>query len=156
MPDNSARLVRPSVRVPRRALLLGGLALAVSGITGLHAAPPDGFTHFMAVSQALTARTDLDPAIGRALFEALCRSDANFPAALSAFPAREDAAASDLPTSKAILNGWYCGIVGSGAHATCVIYVAALMNAVVADVLTPPTYAFGPYGSWAARPVAAG
>jgi len=143
-------------RLTRRAVLLGSLFLAAAPALGAHAAVPDGFEHFMQISSALTARRDLDPSVGMALFAALHKSDPTFGGRLKALTTQADAGSSDTATAKDILNAWYCGIVGTGAHAVCVTYVAALMNAAVADVLTPPTYAFGPYGSWAARPSAAG
>ena len=45
------------------------------------------------------------------------------------------------------------GIVGSGATARCIAYEDALDNVIVADVLKPPTYCYGPYGSWARKPL---
>ena len=45
------------------------------------------------------------------------------------------------------------GDVGAGDTATCITYTNALMNVAVSDVLRPPSYAYGPYGSWAAKPI---
>ena len=44
------------------------------------------------------------------------------------------------------------GVVGSGEGARCVAYETALNAVIVADVLKPPTYAYGAYGSWSAKP----
>ena len=52
-----------------------------------------------------------------------------------------------------IVSAWYLGIVGEGEHARCVAFETALNAAVVADVLKPPTYCYGVYGSWARKPV---
>lgn len=52
-----------------------------------------------------------------------------------------------------IVTAWYMGIVGDGAKARCLAYETALNAQVVADVLKPPTYADGAYGSWARKPI---
>jgi hypothetical protein len=45
------------------------------------------------------------------------------------------------------------GIVGSGDKARCLAYETALNAIVVEDVLKPPTYAYGTYGSWTRKSV---
>ncbi len=44
------------------------------------------------------------------------------------------------------------GIVGSKQRARCLAFETALNAEIVADVLKPPTYAYGPYGSWGRKP----
>jgi hypothetical protein len=64
---------------------------------------------------------------------------------------RRAVAAGGLP--RQIASAWYLGIVGTGEAAVCVAYEQALNAAVVADVLKPPTYSYGAYGSWARKPI---
>jgi hypothetical protein len=51
-----------------------------------------------------------------------------------------------------IVRGWYTGTLGAGTGAKTFAYSEALMYRAVADVLAPPTYAFGGPGWWAADP----
>lgn len=51
-----------------------------------------------------------------------------------------------------VAMAWFMGVVGSGAQARCLAYEHALNAQIVADVLKPPTYAYGTYGSWARNP----
>ena len=51
-----------------------------------------------------------------------------------------------------IVSAWFLGIVGSGEQARCIAYETALNAVIVADVLKPPTYAYGVYGSWEKKP----
>jgi hypothetical protein len=50
------------------------------------------------------------------------------------------------------MSAWYLGIVGEGEHARAVAYESALNAAAVADVLAPPSYCTGEYGSWSRKP----
>ncbi len=52
-----------------------------------------------------------------------------------------------------IATAWFMGIVGSGEKARCIAYESALNAVIVQDVLKPPTYAYGVYGSWAKKPL---
>jgi len=156
LPPNGQENNPASWRITRRMLMIGSLFATIDPFATLRAATADVFSRFMQVSTVLTARQDLDPEIGRRLFDALCASDAGFAGRVVALPLDEAGAAADRPTSKAILDAWYLGVVGSGLQAVCITYVAALMNRTVADVLNPPTYAYGRYGSWAEKPTAAG
>lgn len=52
-----------------------------------------------------------------------------------------------------IVSAWYLGVIGDGEAARCISYETALNAVAVADVLKPPTYAYGTYGSWANRPL---
>ena len=58
------------------------------------------------------------------------------------------------PLPRQIMSAWFLGVVGGGGSgdARCVAYETALNAVVVADVLKPPTYAYGAYGSWSAKP----
>lgn len=157
----------------RRRLLQGMGALTAatllpSGILPAFADTPAN-QDFQAVSALLTGRSQLPADFSTALYTAFRKIDSAFPQKLIRFrqwveqqsvPAAQiksrlaaDSAMSDLQgLPSLILTGWYLGIAGSGDQAICVAYVDALANREVAAVLNPPTYAFGAYGSWAAKP----
>lgn len=112
-------------------------------------------------------RLVLAATLARRLYDALTEEEAGFPApvrALLAFindrqvdplqlQAALDAARSPLAAlPRQIMSAWCLGIVGSGDKARCVAYENALNARMVADVLKPPTYAYGPCGSWTRQP----
>jgi hypothetical protein len=122
---------------------------------------------FMALSALLVGRASLDAALGRRLYEALAATDSGFAAsaqALLAFinerkvdplqlQATLDAGKSPLAAMpRRIMSAWCLGIVGDGDKARCIAFEEALNARMVADVLKPPTYAYGPYGSWHRKP----
>ncbi|WP_295959939.1 sugar dehydrogenase complex small subunit [Rhodoferax sp.] len=164
--------------VPRRLLLTGLLASYSFSIFNLPTAWATGDSKtdttpmpeaFVKVSQWLTGRSTLDMAQAERLHTALLAQDGTFDtqlALLAAFIAQknpdlatlqaaldtEKARFATLPAS--ILTAWYVGVVGSGVAARCVTYEASLMSLAVADRLKPPSYAYGPYGSWSRNPLA--
>jgi hypothetical protein len=122
---------------------------------------------FNEVSLVLTGRTALDAIQAQRLLAALEANDPQFASMLGALANfiatrkpdplavqqaldAEKATFASLP--RAILTAWYVGVVGSNEQATCVAYESSLMYMVVADQLKPPSYAYGAYGSWAAKP----
>lgn len=123
---------------------------------------------FNDVSLFLTGRSTLDATQAQRLLAALEASDPHFAASLDALAAfiatqkpdplalqhlldAEKASFAALP--RAILTAWYVGVVGSNEEAKCVTYESSLMYVVVADHVKPPSYAYGAYGSWSAKPV---
>lgn len=46
------------------------------------------------------------------------------------------------------MRAWCLGLVGEGEATQCIAYEDALNAVIVADVLKPPTFPYGPYGSW--------
>jgi hypothetical protein len=115
----------------------------------------------------LTGRSSLDAAQAGRLYQALVSDDAGFEAQhqqLLAFIKEQqvdpmqlqkllDAQKSVLaPVPRAIVTAWYTGIVGAGEHAKCITFETNLLNAITADKLRPPSYSYGVYGSWAAKP----
>jgi len=123
---------------------------------------------FLQVSLILSGHAELPPAQIERLYQALSASDAAFAGqvqALQAFMTERKLGASNLQAAldaeqaafaalpRRILQGWYVGVVGSGAKATCVAYEDALMNLAVDDQLRPPSYAYGAYGTWSAQPL---
>ena len=122
---------------------------------------------FLAVSAILVGRQSLDAAQAKRLYDALTADDAGFPATARALLAFINERKIDplqlqamLDTEKSplaalprnIVTAWYLGIVGDGERARCIAFETALNAEVVADVLKPPTYCYGVYGSWARKP----
>lgn len=108
---------------------------------------------FMAVSRKLVGSDLLDVWLGQHLLDAFVKGDERFPGALADLNASLVAKTAPPALSKAILRAWYVGVVGSGTGAVCVTYSSALMNQTVADILKPPSYAYGAYGSWTTQPI---
>jgi hypothetical protein len=161
----------------RRLVLTGILASYVSSFipwsiskaSAQSAAPtpataPDAFLN---VSRIITGRTTLDAAQANRLHAGLVATVPSFSTqldALAAFITQNPASSlqlqSSLDAAKApfaqlaplIATAWYVGVVGSGSAARCVTYETSLMNVVVSDRLKPPSYAYGPYGSWGRNP----
>lgn len=161
-------------RLTRRRLLQGMGVLAATTLipTGIFPAyASSAISHdFITVSIFLTGREKLSSDYSAALYSALTQYDQTVPTKLSRLRAYidthsikaadlkarlgADPAVADLVALPALLlTGWYLGIVGSGDRAVCIAYVDALANKEVADVLRPPSYAYGAYGSWATKPV---
>ena len=123
---------------------------------------------FRALSAILAGRQSLDSGQAQRLYAALVADDPEFPAAAKALldtieqrkidPMQlqkvlddEKSPLSALP--RRIVTAWYLGIVGDGAKARCLAFETALNAEAVADVLRPPTYAYGAYGSWTRKPI---
>lgn len=152
----------------RRTLLKGLLLACAAGRLPAALATPaesQALATFMTLSAWLTGRDWLDPAQGRPLFEALSEQAGDFPLRCQALwlevqnrhldPATaqqqltdENSPLAALP--RQIAQAWWQGVVGQGAQARCLAYEQALNAQVVADVLVPPSYAYGAYGSWSA------
>ena len=154
-----------------RRMLLGGLlsGYTASLIPWALAQPVANANRgaFLAVSAILAGRKTLDEALATRLYDALVTSDPSFPAAASALlalinersidPLRlqgvldaEHSALAPLP--RKIVTAWYLGVVGDGDRARVVAFETALNAVAVADVLKPPTYCYGVYGSWTKKP----
>ncbi|TAN03373.1 MAG: hypothetical protein EPN36_13010 [Rhodanobacteraceae bacterium] len=133
------------------------------------AAPEHGA--FMALSALLAGRRSLDAGLAARLFDALSAMYPHFTADARALLAQInqqhidpaqlqstlDGAHSPLaPLPRRIMRAWCLGLVGEGEATKCVAYENALNAVIVADVLKPPTYAYGEYGSWAKPPLAEG
>lgn len=153
--NNSDLLVPggPSRRVWLQAMLaisMAGLAAAADtlALTTHQAAAPQAF---IALSQALTGKPQLDPALGERLFTALQKSIPALPQQLS--PLAQALAVGSLDSASEalalrILEAWYLGVVDG----VVVSYEQALMFDAVADSLGIPTYCAGAPGFWAAKP----
>jgi len=155
----------------RRMVLAGLLSASAAALIPWALAEPVANAEqgaFLGVSAMLVGRQVLDPALAKRLYDALVAQDAAFPANVRALLAlinaqglqaaglqqALDTAQSPLAAlPRQIASAWYLGIVGTGEAAVCVAYEQALNAAVVADVLKPPTYSYGAYGSWARKPI---
>lgn len=156
----------------RRRVVAGFLtAYTASLVPWALAAPVKNDAHgaFLAVSAILVGRRTLDAALGARVQDALAATSPQFMANASALlalinqrhidpaqlQATLDAEKSPLaPVPRQIMRAWCLGIVGEGEAARCIAYENALDAVMVADVLKPPTYAYGSYGSWSRPPVA--
>lgn len=117
---------------------------------------------FLQLSQALTGKTDLDPATAGRIETAFAKLHPEMHARFPALAAKAQqaqgpeallAAAGDArPTALAIITAWYTGSVGKGTQAITVSYRDALMQRPVDDGLFPPTYAQGGPAWWTAAP----
>lgn len=157
---------------PTRRLLLFGLVSAYTAslipwALAQEATDADNGA-FLALSAILAGRQSLDKAQAQRLYAALVEDDPGFPAAAKALldtiesrkidPMQLQKSLDDeksplglLP--RRIVTAWYMGIIGDGARARCLAFETALNAETVADVLKPPTYAYGAYGSWARKPI---
>ena len=131
------------------------------------AAPDEDRAAFTALSALLVGRSSLDGAQATRLFEALRADDAGFalsarsllalindrqidPLGLQQVLDTEKSPLAKLP--RILVTAWYLGIVGDGERARVIAYETALNAVIVADVLKPPTYCYGVYGSWTRKP----
>lgn len=122
---------------------------------------------FNHVSQLLTEHPTLDQTVSQALFHALDMTQAHFVSGLSQLKtlldsqpnllqqpvlkfSADDAAAEKL--AKNIIAGWFNGVVGKGNKAIYVTYINTLANKLVSDTLVPPSFSYGPCGSWSKQP----
>ena len=101
---------------------------------------------FAALSAILVGRASLDPNQSNLLYQALVSDPLQLQATLD----EEKSPLTTLP--RKIVTAWYMGVVGEGEHARCIAFEMALNAVVVADVLKPPTYCYGPYASWERKP----
>lgn len=131
-------------------------------------APDAGQGAFLALSAIIAGRQSLDDGLAKRLYAALTEDDKGFPAAsrqlLALINERKidpmqlqqtlDAEQSPLAAlPRKIATAWFLGIVGSGEKARALAFEDALNAVMVADVLKPPTYCYGVYGSWANKPL---
>lgn len=152
-------------------MLLTGLAAAyLSSFISSAAAQPAADAArdaFLRISTFLTGRPSLDPEQGRRLYEALAAdrplfetelqrllaliNDRNIDAAhLQQILDGEGSTLAPLP--RHIMTAWYTGIVGEGGAARCITFETSLMHQLVGDRLNPPSYCYGPHGSWSDAP----
>lgn len=155
-----------------RRIMLAGLvsAYTASLIPWALAQPVDDQAQgaFLALSAIIAGRQSLDGGLAKRYFDALTADDPGFPVAAKALLALindrkidpmqlqqvlDDEKSPLAPLPRKIATAWFMGIVGSGEKARVLAYEDALNAVIVADVLKPPTYCYGAYGSWANKPI---
>ena len=122
---------------------------------------------FMQVSRQLTMHETLNNTLSEALCHALNMTQERFFEGVTELQGLLDANPDWLQQpllrfpgahvnaetlAKNILGGWYNGVVGKGNKALYVTYINTLANQVVSDKLVPPSFSYGPCGSWAKQP----
>ncbi|MGH8042372.1 MAG: sugar dehydrogenase complex small subunit [Rudaea sp.] len=171
MDPSALKFDRTDIENPARRTVLAGLLTAYTAalIPWALAEPAHGAEHgaFAALSAILVGRAMLDSAQTDRLFDQLAADDKRFAADAQALldvinqrhidPLQLqqvlDAEQSPLaPLPRQIMTAWCLGVAGSGEQARCVAYETAMNAQMVADVLKPPTYAYGVYGSWETKP----
>ena len=164
--DTSQNTAKPG----RRAILAGLLAAYTASLIPWALAQPVADADrgaFLALSAILVGRQALDAVQAKRLYDALSADDAGFPAQVSGLltlinerkpdPLQLQQLLNDeqsplAPVPGKIASAWFLGIVGSAEKARCLAFETALNAVMVADMLKPPTYAYGAYGSWAQKP----
>jgi len=160
---------------PGRRRVLAGMLTAYTAslipwaLAAPVANPSEGV--FLALSAILVGEKALDAALGNRLHPALVtaspRFDANAQALLTLIDSQHidpaklqatlDASRSPLAAlPRTIMRAWCLGFVDDGDTVQCLAYEDALDAVFVSDVLKPPTYAYGPYGSWSKPPATKG
>jgi Membrane bound FAD containing D-sorbitol dehydrogenase len=153
----------------RRAVLSGLALVCLAAVVG-PAAAQTGAAHeaFLDLSRLLTGRASLDAEQAVRLFEAFASGTPDFETGVQRLLAwikehnvdavrlqqaldAEASALAGLP--RQVMTAWYTGVVGEGAAARCVTFETSLMHQLVADRLNPPSYCYGPHGSWGSAPV---
>ncbi|MBS0456016.1 MAG: hypothetical protein JSS44_01625 [Proteobacteria bacterium] len=156
---------------PSRRRLLAGLVAAYTAslIPWAMAVPVTDAEHgtFVALSAILVGRRMLDAEQGRRLHDALAAIEPGFDADCQVLLNQIDSQRIDpamlqsvldaghanvAPLPRKIMRAWCLGLVGEGEATRCLAYEQALDAVVVGDVLRPPTYAYGAYGSWSRPP----
>lgn len=161
----------------RRVLKLVGVVTLASAagqllpVSSLQAAQQDPLQSelkdFTQVSLWLSAETELNPTVAQALLVAFKQTDKEFSRHLSQLKALLQSQPQLLQQdhlvfgqgnegseklAHAILTSWYSGVVGNGFDAVYVTYINNLANQLVSDKLIPPSFSYGPIGSWAQKP----
>lgn len=152
------------------ALAFAGVGRSFSWIAPAFADAPagGGLDAFLALSQRLTGHTGFDAVLGRRVYDALAKSDSQFPqnvAALNTWLQGHGGVPSDTVTQAleadqpalaksvgAIMRAWYLGLVGDMPHVDVVAYEKALMFEPVKDVLTIPSYCRDVPFYWTQKP----
>ncbi|MDN5843291.1 MAG: sorbitol dehydrogenase family protein [Alcaligenaceae bacterium] len=122
---------------------------------------------FLALSAIIAGRQTLDAGLATRLYQALTDLDPDFPQAAQALlkyiedhkvdpsalqKALDDEHSPLAEVPRKVASAWFLGIVGSGESARCLAYEHALNAEIVSDVLKPPTYSYGAYGTWTRKP----
>jgi hypothetical protein len=167
VPNSGRRLMLASILASYASSFIPWPLANAQTVTAASGAAPEAFLN---VSRVITGRAALDSVQASRLYAGLVATVPSFASelnALAAFIGSQPSAVSQLQASldaanvpfaklpRQIATAWYVGVVGAGPVARCVTYETSLMNLVVSDRLKPPSYAYGPYGSWGRNPLSA-
>jgi hypothetical protein len=167
VPNAGRRLMLASILASYASSFIPWPLANAQTATATSGAAPEAFLN---VSRVITGRATLDSVQANRLYAGLVATVPSFASqlnALAAFIGSHPSAVSQLQASldaanvpfaklpRQIATAWYVGVVGAGPVARCVTYETSLMNLVVSDRLKPPSYAYGPYGSWGRNPLSA-
>ncbi|WP_193074711.1 sugar dehydrogenase complex small subunit [Pseudomonas sp. FME51] len=171
--DREGRAARTSVEAPlvSRRVILGGLLTAYTASlipwAVAQSAPDADRGNFLALSALIAGRQSLDNDLAMRYYDALVAADPDFPSAVTALLTLINQQQIDPLQLQAILDenhpelagvprkiatAWFLGIVDAGDRVKVLAYEHALNADAVSDVLKPPSYCFGGYGSWANKP----
>ena len=156
--------------VSRRTVLAALLSVTTAALIPWALAEPvadAGSGAFLALSALIAGRQSLDAVQAKRLYTALSADDAAFPAAAQALLTLINERKLDIGALQKTLDdeksplaalphkiatAWFAGIVGSGAKARCLAFETMLGAEMTADKLKLPSYSYGGYGSWTAKP----
>ncbi|NBA93366.1 sugar dehydrogenase complex small subunit [Pseudomonas sp. R5(2019)] len=168
--DEPAQDCAPAVDPARRGLLLGLLSAYTASLIPwavAQAAPDAERGAFVALSALIAGRQSLDSELAARYYDALGKADPAFPQAvkdvlllinqrqiapLQLQPLLDSDYPQLAPVPRKIASAWFLGVVGDKAQARALAYENALNAVFVSDVLQPPSYCYGAYGSWANKP----
>jgi len=155
----------------RRRILAGFVGAYAATLVPWALAQPvrDGpHADFLALSALIVGRQALDASMAARIRAALTADTPGFELAAGALlklindrkidprglqKTLDDEKSPLAPLPRQIATAWFLGVIGSGPKARVIAYEHALNAQIVADVLKPPTYAYGPHGSWSRKPL---
>lgn len=159
-----------STCIPRRVVLSGLLTAYTASLIPwalAETAPDADRGHFLILSALIAGREALDNDLAMRYYEALVAADESFPAAVTTVltlinyhhidPLQLQALLDDKRPELAgvprrIATAWFLGVVETVDGTRVLAYEKALNAQMVDDVLKPPSYCYGGYGSWASEP----
>ncbi|CAM5199536.1 hypothetical protein CDEF62S_03639 [Castellaniella defragrans] len=171
MQESSGSPDSPPPSPRRRRLLAGFVGAYTATLVPWALAQPvrnDRQGSFLALSAIIAGRQSLNADMADRIFEALGNESPDFPAdAADLLQLIEERSIAPLQLQQVldgeksrlaalprkIATAWLLGVIGTGKSAYVIAYEHALNAQMVADVLKPPTYAYGPYGSWTRNPL---
>lgn len=169
-PDREPAVPAEPSRLSRRVVLAGLVTAYTASLIPwalAESAPDVDRGNFLVLSALIAGREALDNDLALRYYEALVADDPGFPAAVSTvlalvnlhqidplkLQASLDADRPELASvPRRIATAWFLGMVDTPEGARAMAYEQALNAQMVSDVLMPPSYCYGGYGSWANKP----
>lgn len=169
-PDKAATEPSTTAGLSRRVVLAGLVTAYTASLIPwalAESAPDVDRGNFLILSALIAGREGLDNELAIRYYDALLENDEGFPAAVSAIltlvnqhridplklQAFLDESRPELAAvPRRIATAWFLGVVESVDGARVLAYEEALNAQLVSDVLMPPSYCYGGYGSWAQEP----